>query len=232
MTKESKHAIFKYEESDTSLINELAEFIDDNAERIFQFFGVKTQVKPIIRIIPTKIEFDKQFIRDHSWAGPDYQCEKWLRGYAKNQTITYLSIHDYKNTTHAFKKANYHRALENYKKTLLHEFVHFVNILFITENNCPQYTAKYLSEGLASCLSGQREHKKMTFDCTLNEVLYKERESKKNYYDNWDLVTRFLLENYDHDFIIELIKDHDKANKFLETELYDRVNNFYNNENE
>ena len=226
MIKESKYAIFEYEESDAVLINELSDFINDNAERIFNFFGVNTRIKPVIKIIPTKVEFDKQFIKDHSWAGPDYQCEKWLRGYAKNETITYLSIHDYKNTSHAFK--NYRKALEDYKRTL----VHFVNIIFIAENNCTQYTAKYLSEGLASCLSGQREHKVMTFNCTLDEVLYKERESKKSYYDNWHLVAKYLLENYEHDFIIELIKDPIKANNFLIDELYDKVNKFHNNENE
>ena len=65
--------------------------------------------------------------------------------------IYYLSINDYKNTSHTID-------FDMYKKTILHEYVHYVNRLFCIKNNC-NFSTKYLSEGIATYLSKQNENK-------------------------------------------------------------------------
>jgi len=45
MQKESKFAIFDYEKCDGILINELVNYLDNNAQKFFDFFEVETPKK-------------------------------------------------------------------------------------------------------------------------------------------------------------------------------------------
>lgn len=227
MKKVSKYAKFKYQESDKNLINELAEYVDSHAERIFNFFEVNAPEEKItINIIPTKEEFDKIFIADHEWTHsiPDFKVPNWSIGYFKNDQITYLSINDYKNTSHAFKKEEHITALTYYKKTIVHEFVHYVNEIFKTKHNC-SYTEKFLSEGIATYLSGQKENKNIEFNFTVEQIM--SYDMRKTCYGGWYLVTKFLVETYKKDFVFELFKSNRLAREFLQSELYDKAKQYY-----
>ena len=219
MLKISKYAIFNYEESDSELIEELAEYLDVNADKVFQFFGVPAGEKAIINIVPTKKEFDRIF--REKWG---YDCEDWAVGFAKNGEITYLSLNDYKNTKHAYSKVEYYAAFEHFKKTLLHEFVHYVNELFRKENDCGS-TVKYLREGIATYLSGQKDNAKVLFDFSIDDLLA--TDMKKSCYNGYYLITKYLIENYDKDFVMELFKSNRKATEFLLNELYEKAKEYY-----
>ena len=220
MIRESKYAIFNFELCDENLINELMKYLDSNAYKIFQFFDVEIPSKKVpINIIPTKREFDKTFKKD--WG---YDCEDWGVGYSKNLTITYLSLNDFKNTKHSLLNVKYYDAIDYYKKTLLHEFVHSVNELFKIKNNCG-YTVKYLREGIATYLSGQKENISISFDYTIEQLL--ETDSSKSCYDGYYLITKYLLENYDKSLIMDLFKSNRKATEFLKTELYKKAKTYY-----
>lgn len=213
MQKECKFAIFNFDECDQNLIDELVEFLDQNAQRIFDFFELQATKKVIVNIIPTKKEFD-DFIRKSRNLSDEDKIPRWVIGTFADGVITYLSLNDFKNTSHACK------GLEYYKKTILHEFVHFTNALFNALHNCP-YTEKFLSEGIASYLSMQRDGKKIDFDYSIEEVLSTKRFNPS--YDAWHLLTQYLVENYDKEFVLGLFKDNQQARKFVKKELFEKV---------
>ena len=217
MQKECKYAIFNFEECDQNLIDEILQFLDNHAQRILDFFEVLPNKKVEINIIPTKIEMDN-YIRATRGLKKDEKVPAWLIGTYKNGTITYLSLNDFKNTSHSF--SNQEDALQYYKKTILHEFVHFVNDEFNIINNI-SYTEKFLSEGVASYLSNQREGKKLLFDYSLDEILSTKRFSAC--YDGWHLLMQYLIENYDKNFVLELFKNNNQAIEFLKKELFDKI---------
>ena len=214
MKRISEYAAFEYEEVDKMLVSELVDYLDVNVKKVYEFFDIScNQNKPVIRIIPTKKEFDNCF--KFAW---DFEADNSSRGFYKNGVITYLSIHDYKNTTHAFEKDYYLGALDDYKKTLVHEFVHYVNELFNVINNCGP-TIKFLREGIAIYLSGQKENKSIKLSNSLEDLL----DVNKNYYDEYYLLTKYLITNYDKRFVFELFKSNRKAKEFLKEELYEKV---------
>ena len=226
MKKEGKFAIFNFEAQDTKLIDELSVYLDNNAEEIFNFFELdicQETIKLQINIIPNKQSFDECYNKDHNL--PQGQIVKdWVIGYYnnKNNKIVYLSLTDYKNTAHAELLQDYDKALDYYKKTIVHEFVHYANALYCHKNSCG-HTIKYLSEGLASYLSQQRKDKKIEFCYTLEDIL----SHKKPCYDGWHLITKYLVENYPKNFVLDLIKDRYKSEDFLKKELYPKVKNKY-----
>ncbi len=224
--KVSKYAIFNYQEDDNCLIEELIAYLDSQAERIIQFFNVKLpKEKLIINIIPTKKEFDDIYKTQHN-VSKDFIVPKWSIGeYLENKNcINYLSINDYKNTTHAFKENTYLFTVEYYKKTLVHEFVHYVNKIFNIQND-NGWTAKYLREGVAVYLSGQREKQEIAFDFTLDELL--KTDARKSCYNGYYLITKYLIENYDRVFVLSLFTSSNQSRKFLEQELYEKAKQYY-----
>ena len=123
MEKNSKYANFIYSKEDEALVNSLEEHLNNNAERIYEFFDPNLERKPVtIKIIPTKKEYDE--LNKVRRGIPE--IPKWSIGTYYDNTIEYVSLNDYKNTSHAFPEEKYNEALEYYKKTFVHEFTHYV----------------------------------------------------------------------------------------------------------
>lgn len=222
-TKEFEYVLINYKTEDAKDIDKLGEYVDSCALDIINFFELdKLTSKAQITIIPTKSEFDELFKQIHG-----FEAGSSSRGFVNqnNGEIIYLSINDYKNTSHKFDELHFEEAFELYQKTLVHEFVHFVNQNFIKANACDR-PAKYLSEGIAIYLSKQKENKQIKFNFSFEDIAYIER---KSCYDGWYLATKYLVENYDKDFVIALFKNHNKAMSFLENELYNKAAEFYGN---
>ena len=220
MKKIFKNVIFEYDKEDEDLVLNLNNYIDEHVDEIYNFFGndIKREI-PYIRIIRTKEELDKLYKK---YYGIDNQglVPNWLIGFTNNDGIFYLSINDYKSTSHAFKKEDYDVNLEEFKKTIIHEYIHFVNILFCNKYNC-YYTIKYLSEGVAQVLSKQNENEKLKFVYSLDDIL-----NDNSCYNGWYLVFKYIIHNYPHEFILELFKDYFKAQEFI-TDIYDDIKNYY-----
>ena len=155
----------------------------------------------------------------------DYHVPRWIIGtsiFSKRQ-IVYLSLYDYKNTSHPMKDEPFDNAFDYYKKTILHEFVHFVHGLYIEQNRA-ENTIRCFGEGIACYLSGQRDGKNIIFDASCEKLL-----SGDASYDQYYLITKYLIENYDKNFVLQILSNGNLASDFLNNELYDKANQFYNN---
>ena len=216
MQKINKYAIINYDKTDENLVDILSQYLIENAKEIYDFFDVDVE-KANISIIPTKEEFDRLIKEKKS--DSNYVVPKYCRGCRFDDgEILILSIYDYKNTTHAFKEENYEQALDEYKKVFVHEYIHYVNYLFENKHNCSR-TARYLVDGIASYLSHQYDNLDADFDYSIEDIL------GNNCYFGWYLVTKYLIENYTHDYILELFQSSRQARELLINELYDEVKN-------
>ena len=221
MNKITDSAIFNYEFDDRFLVEKLSAYVDEHKDDIYSFFNMKfDNTKPIINIIAKKEELDNIHRRFNDLKDTD-EVPKWIVGLsASDMQIYYLSLNDYNSTSHAFKKEDYEIQLEMYKKTILHEYVHYVNRLFCKKNNC-SYSIKCLSEGIAQYLSNQKNNSAIQFNYSLNEIL-----TSNNCYNGWYLVTKYIIENYSHELVLELLKDKNEAEKFI-TEKYEEIKKYY-----
>ena len=222
--KESKVATFIFKKVDEDLIIELSEYLDNQADRIWNFFELKFDKKVIIKIVPTKKEYDDCFRKTHNMS-KDAVVEGWSIGNCRNGIITYLSLKDYKNTTHAYKDADFCDALEYYKKTIVHEYVHFVNERFNEIHNC-NYTEKYLVEGIATYLSRQKEGQKISFDFNCEQLL----DKNNNFYNAYYLVTKYFVEHYNKEYVLEIFQSNRQARELLRNELFEKAKEFIKNE--
>jgi len=225
MIKETNYAIFNYQKVDESLINDLILYFDNNIECIFDFFDIHNNIeKAIIHIIPTKKEYDEIFMKEYPWSRTR-GVSKSSRGICrKDGSIVYLSINDYQNTTHAYKENDFDEALDGFKKTLIHEYVHYINKQFNIKYKC-YTTAKYLREGIATYLSKQKGNDTIMFNFSIEDLLV--TDSNKSCYDGYYLITKFLIENYDKKFILKLFKNDINAEEFLIDELYNKAKSYY-----
>ena len=225
MKKECDFAIFNFKKQDEKLAGELCEYLDKNAKKIYDFFEIQPSSKAIINIIPTKKEYDTLYRKNNNLP-EDEKIPSWAIGCrADNGEIYYVSLQDYKNTSHAFEQKDFEKALDYYKKTILHEFVHFVNLQYRKIKNC-SHTETWLSEGLAVYLSGQKDDKVFDdFDYSLEQLMPQKHFA--SCYDGWFLITKYLVENYSKQKVFDLIESNRQAREFLEDELYTKVKNFY-----
>ena len=221
MKKIGKSVIFYYQEKDAFLVDDICQYLDEKTPEIYDFFGIeKENHKAVIHIIETKKELD-DIHREFHPEEVGSELPKWLIGFcAFNQEIYYLSLNDYKSTSHAFSESDYDRQLIYYQKTLVHEYVHYVHRLFCQKYNCPS-SYQFLSEGIAAYLSGQKENQKLEFHYSLDDLL-----NSGNCYDGWYLVTSYILKNYSREFFLELLKDKDKAIEFLKN-YYDIIKKYF-----
>ena len=217
MERKTKYANYNYEKEDEQLVNELDNYLEDNALKIYDFFKIKVQDKIVdINIIPTKEEYDEIAKRIR---GVD-SIPKWSIGFSHDDKIEYLSLRDYKSTSHAFDDSRYDEMLDYYKKTIVHEYVHYVAALHINGKGLDR-PARYLNEGIAIYLSGQKDNQNLSFDYSLEDI-----EAKNNTYDAWYIITKHILEEYGKDYFFKLFNDRDLALKELPN-IYEEVKESY-----
>ena len=217
MKKIFKNAIFEYDKEDEDLILDLSNYIDEHVDEIYNFFGndIEREI-PYIKIIRTKEELDKIY-RKYNKLDDNGPIAKWLIGFTNDDGIFYLSIKDYKSTTYTFDSNDY---LEEYKKTIIHEYIHFINYLFNKKYNC-FLSLDYLVEGIAQVLSNQNDNVELKFIYSLDDIL-----NSNDCYNGWFLVMKYILDNYPKELILELFKDEEKTLKFI-IDIYDDIKKYY-----
>lgn len=220
--KITKYAKFIYSKDDEDLIDELENYLNMKAEDVFAFFDDALPRDLVeVRIIPSKNEYDAIVQKRRQTS----DTPKWEIGTSHNGVIEYVSLHDYKSTSHAFPPEKYSENLEYYKKTIVHEFVHYVTYLYRKKYNIDP-PLRYLNEGIAQYLSKQRDSIKKNFNSTLDDIL-----NSRNNYKGWYLLTKFIIEQYGRDYFLELFGNQKKA--YLETpRLYTEARQYYDNLND
>ena len=190
----------------------LASYIDLHAEKIFIFFDQNDCGEKVKFKILSIEEYDNEIRRAKGYSdGVD--VSNWHIGCFLNNEINLIAFECLKDLE------KFQRTFEQYQMTALHEFVHFVNGLFNKTHECGN-TEKYLSEGIACYLSGQKEGKTINFDCTIEDVL----NCRANY-DCYYALTKYLVENFDKKFVFELFESNREAKEFLKSELFEKVKN-------
>lgn len=99
--------------------------------------------------------------------------------------------------------------IDNLLKLVIHEFTHICTL----EYNNHQESMIWFLEALATNLSNQFDNSNI--NCSLEDIL-----AGKAYYSNYYAMGKYLLDNYDKDYILELAKN----KKLLEKE----TKNIYN----
>ncbi len=223
MQKITKYAVFNYSEQDQDLIDGLEDYLNEHAEEIFEFFDPTLPRKVVnITIVPTKKEYDEGLQRIKQTTN---EIPKWSIGNYYNGTIRYVSLHDFKSTSHAFPNEKYDENLDYYKKTIVHEYVHFVTGEFLVKNKVGD-PPKYLNEGIAAYLSHQRDGKKTIFNFSLDDIL-----NSNTCYEGWYLLIKYIVEQKGRDYFLMLLKNNDRS-KFEAPKLYEEAKAFYyKNEN-
>lgn len=221
MEKVTKYVRFSYDLKDQDLIDTLDECINNHAEEIFDFFDTtlpRTLVS--IKIISTKSEYDEVVKKRRNTE----TIPSWEIGNCHDGIIEYVSFHDYNNTTHAFPLEKYNENLEYYKKTIIHEYVHFVVSLYINKNNADK-PMRYLNEGVAQYLSHQRDNENLIFTNTYDEII-----NSNNCYLGWFLLAKFIIEEKGKDYFLMLLKNRELALSEA-SKLYNEAKEFYDDFN-
>jgi len=219
MERKSKYYIFNYSKTDEDLVIELEDYLNKKIEDIFSFFDSSLKREQVqINIIPTKKEYDEisKKIR-----GID-SIPDWSIGLSYDNKIEYVSLHDYNSTAHKFSDDKYFEKLDYYKKTIVHEYVHFVAGLYLRKYNCKD-PAKFLNEGIATYLSGQKDNVKIDFNFTIEDIL-----ENKSSYDAWYMFTKYIIEEYGKDYFLELFRNRELSIKKA-PRLYEDAKYFYEN---
>ena len=73
---------------------------------------------------------------------------------------------------------------------------------------------------IAQYLSGQRDNETLDFNYTLDEI------KGDNCYKGWFVLTKYILDNYDKEYFLELVSDDDYAEEEL-PRLYEETKSFY-----
>ena len=89
-------------------------------------------------------------------------------------------------------------------------------VYFVKKNNC-SFSIKCLSEGIAQYLSNQKSDSVLKFNYSLSEIL-----TSNQCYNGWYLVTKYIIEKYPRELFIELLKDNNRAEKFIK-DKYERL---------
>lgn len=200
----SKYAKYYYEKQDEDLIKGLDEYINKDAEDIYNFFDPTLErQKAEIHIIPTKEEYDNIVKKRRN---VDI-VPKWDIGNTGEGIITFVSLNDYSNTEHACILKDYNKAIDYYNKTIVHEYVHFVTILYKKKNNINRST-RYLEEGIACYLSHQKDNMQLKFKYSLEDIL-----ESKDCYNGFYLMVKYILDNYNKEYFFKLLSDKDYALK-------------------
>lgn len=208
---------FTYSKDDEDLIVVLEDYLNQKREDIFNFFDSSLQREQVeINIIPTKKEYDEL---SKKIRGID-SIPNWSIGLSHDNKIEYVSLHDYKNTAHKFSEDKYLEKLDYYKKTIVHEYVHYVSGLYCKKNNL-DWPVKFLNEGIATYLSGQKEEIEIPFNFKIEDIL----ESSSNY-DAWYLLTKYIIEEYGKKYFLELFGNNELAVKEA-PRLFEEAKEYY-----
>ena len=150
MVKKTQFFSIEYDECSTDFVDNVTSVLEENLQRIMNFFELKTISSEVtIRIYS---DFDEWKSFYESASGQQYQ--DYIVGCAANNIISVLAFDQY-------KKSNVHKndSLEDFEKIIVHEFVHICH----NQLDIKEYSF-IIGEGLATYLANQRYNENIKID--------------------------------------------------------------------
>ncbi len=194
MTKETEYFVIEYTDNDLPYIDRLCKDIDNKAKEIIAYFNIdKINERFSLKLISTKKEFS-QTIKELT----HFEDDEYGTGFVKDKKMYCLSYLDYKSTY--YKDETY----DDFVKTIIHEFVHTCH-MFVVKG----MSIRCINEGLACYLSKQYENKEIELDCSIEDILENKYIDYKNYY----IILKYIVENYDDNYVHEMIYNKEFAKK-------------------
>ena len=192
MKKELDYLIIYYSDKDKVYIDYIVDKINNKSKEIVDFFDVKVPIKSEVKLYDDLDKFRKDY-KIITKKDP----KDWVCGLSYDNKINSLTLEELKKT---YNHEN--NTIEDLYKLILHEFVHSINNIRCNNSEI------WLKEGLATYLSGQYPNSNEI------KVSYEEIINGTCSYTDYRALVKYIIENYDHDYILKLIDD----NKFLLTE--------------
>lgn len=180
--------IITYTIETQNLVEVIVETLIVNMKKIMDFFGLKEfNNKKEIIIYSNIDEYAKHMSKYIVY-------QDWMIADTSDGNINILSL-DMCKRTNAHKNMNY----EDYKKVILHEFVHICQ----SEINPNSDGCVWFWEALATNLSGQISYD-IKINCTKEALMYDYYNLAGNYAISYK-IGKYMLENMEHDKILEYV---------------------------
>lgn len=189
-----------YTNKDFEYISNVISNIETNGQNILDFFNLKKLDKPTFIYFYDNIEIFKEKAKTRNDTGnvPSWLCG-WALTFDNQYEVHVLSYEEYIKTD-----SHENDTIEDIIKLVLHEFTHNCYDCYLHTQTHEAKAMMWLEEGLATNLSNQRSEVEIT--CSLNNLLNQEQVAYSNYFT----IVKYLITNFNHDYILNLIQSYEK----------------------
>lgn len=194
MKYENNNFCVNYNEKDKAYIADLLEALNENASCIMDFFEIiELKQKKVVNLWDSTNEY-ANYIKPYVG---EYQ--EWIVADTFDKNINILSYDLYVS-----RKSHKDRSISDYKKVLIHEFVHACQ----QEINPDANSVFWFWEALATNLSKQK-YSIVDIPYSKSELMYNFNKLKYAYSVSYT-IGRYLLESYPNSYILEYVKNPSK----------------------
>lgn len=201
--------IINYNEEDKEYVTTIFDKINTMLPKYLNFFDTEKLNYPIIINLYNDINQFQNTIKNRNGGKSP---KSYIAAITHKNIIDSLSLNErrkiseHKNTTE-----------EEYIMVFLHELFHICHINYMGDNS----KCTWLAEGLA-CYFGNPVYQESTIDCSVEDLL-----NLQAHYKYYYTLTKYIIENYDHSYVLKLAKDPKLL--FSQTEEIVRETNKYLN---
>lgn len=207
------YMIVESTDKDKDYIDGFASKLNSISKEIIDFFEISKLSRKMPIMLYDSLEEFRKIYKDFGYnLDDDGNTPLWVCGFSHKGDVHVLCLDEYKKTF-----GHEDATSDNLLYLILHEFVHSCHGEFANINKC----YKWISEGVATTISHQRDNDDMIFDSDLDGMMY-----GLSNYQNYHTMFKHVLDTYGKDYVLKLIKD----SSFMESEtpkLYEEVNNIY-----
>lgn len=132
------------------------------------------------------------------------EYKDWICGFQGKNEIHLL---DYQN--YLLTEGHQNQTKEDYLKLIIHEIIHDLHLQYNRYHGNEPRTFLYLTKGIASFLSEQYPNPKFNNRIPVEAFLNNEVVN----YENYAYIIKYLIENYEHEYLLKLISNERFARK-------------------
>ena len=202
----------EYSKKDTEEIQLIANKLKDKYLDIMHFFNLeRLERKVFIKLWDNLNEYRNFFnerMKEYNKKVPEWEVGRSISNFEECR-IDLLNLEETKKC-----RGHQNDTIDSLIKVCIHEFVHTCHYAY----NGNKDSMTWFCEALATNLSNQYEN--LYFNCSLNDIL----DGKANYI-NYYSMGKYLIDNCDKNYILELAKNKELLEKDT-ADIYDQVSNY------